>query len=109
MTVTSVKPPARFGYISSRNGLVTYFGEKNQSDTGWINGGFFVVNRRIKNYLMGDFEALEINPVSKLVKDGELMTHKHYGFWQPIDTLREKQILEKFSTMPQPPWLNFDV
>ena len=94
MTVTSVRPSARFDYISSRNGLVTHFGEKDQTNTGWINGGFFVVNHRIKKYLMGDFEGLELKPISKLVEDEELMTNKHYGFWQPMDTLREKQILE---------------
>ena len=108
MTVTSVRPPARFGYISSRNGLVTHFGEKDQTNAGWINGGFFVVDHRIKKYLMGDFEALELKPISKLVEDKELMTNKHYGYWQPMDTLREKQILEKYSQMPQPPWLDFD-
>ena len=108
MTVTSVRPPARFGYISSRNGLVTHFGEKDQTNAGWINGGFFVVNQRIKKYLMGDFEALELKPINKLVEDEELMTNKHYGYWQPMDTLREKQILEKHSQMPQPPWLDFN-
>jgi glucose-1-phosphate cytidylyltransferase len=109
MTVTSVRPPARFGYISSRNGLVTRFGEKNQIDTGWINGGFFVVNQRIKNYLMSDLEPLEANPIRKLVDDQELMTNKHYGFWQPMDTLREKKILEEYNSMPLPPWLDFNV
>ena len=103
-TVTSVRPPARFGHIQSLNGVVTQFGEKNQTDVGWINGGFFVLNREILNYLDGDEVPLEQEPMSRLVQDGELMTLQHFGFWQPMDTLREKNLLEEFAKQTPPPW-----
>jgi len=105
-TVTSVKPPPRFGYIESRNGQVINFGEKNQSDTSWINGGFFVINRITSKYISGDSESFEFSTMEKLVKENHLMTYHHYGFWQPMDTLRDKHTLEAaYSSIPVP-WLN---
>ena len=105
-TVTSVRPPARFGHIESINGQVTHFGEKNQVDVGWINGGFFVVNSSIKKYILGDLVPFETEPMEKLVAEGELMTNNHYGFWQPMDTLREKQLLEKYDKYEPKPWFD---
>jgi glucose-1-phosphate cytidylyltransferase len=105
-TVTSVRPPARFGHIESKNGKVIHFGEKNQVDVGWINGGFFIVNSRIKDYITGDLIPFETTPMEKLVEEGELMTNHHYGFWQPMDTLREKQLLEKYDKFKPKPWFD---
>jgi glucose-1-phosphate cytidylyltransferase len=105
-TVTSVRPPARFGHIESINGQVTHFGEKNQVNVGWINGGFFVVNSNVKKYILEDSTPFETDPMEKLVEDGELMTNHHYGFWQPMDTLREKQLLEKYDKEDPKPWFN---
>lgn len=105
-TVTSVRPPARFGVITSEDGLVTHFGEKNQADAGWINGGFFVVNKKISQYIFEYEEPFEQQPLNRLVSEKELMTFEHEGFWQPMDTLREKQILEGFANSKNIPWLN---
>lgn len=104
-TVTSVRPPARFGHITSHEGLVTHFGEKNQTDAGWINGGFFAVNVGVLNYLTSDQEPFEQEPMSKLVAQGELMTYQHNDFWQPMDTLREKKILEELAKEEKPIWM----
>lgn len=106
-TVTSVRPPARFGVITNENGLVTHFGEKNQADAGWINGGFFVVNKEIAQYIDDYSEPFEKQPLSRLVSQKELMTFEHKGFWQPMDTLREKQILEGYTKSNSLPWLQF--
>jgi glucose-1-phosphate cytidylyltransferase len=104
-TVTSVRPPARFGHIESTNGVVTHFGEKNQIDVGWINGGFFMFNSGILDYLQSDEVPFEQGPMNQLVLSKELMTSQHFGFWQPMDTLREKNLLEELSKLPIPPWL----
>lgn len=106
-TVTSVRPPARFGVITSKNGVVTHFGEKNQADSGWINGGFFVINREIENYALGESMPLEKTPMSLLVSEGELMTFKHEGFWQPMDTLREKELLVGYLGSMNIPWMDY--
>jgi glucose-1-phosphate cytidylyltransferase len=102
-TVTSVRPPARFGHIQSDSGVVTQFGEKNQADVGWINGGFFVLNSEVVNYIQTD-GPFEQAPMTALVEKKELMTFQHFGFWQPMDTLREKKILENLAKLPVPPW-----
>jgi glucose-1-phosphate cytidylyltransferase len=107
-TVTSVRPPARFGHIDSADGVVTHFGEKLQANAGWINGGFFVLEDSISNYLQSDSIAFEQEPMMNLVKDQELMTSQHFGFWQPMDTLREKIILEDLSRLPKPPWQDLE-
>ena len=77
------------------------FGEKNQADEGWINGGFFVLNKNIINYISDDETIFEKGPLEKLSKDGKLGAYVHEGFWQPVDTIREKEILEeKFISQP---------
>jgi glucose-1-phosphate cytidylyltransferase len=105
-TVTAVRPPARFGLLESSNGLVTNFTEKNQADAGWINGGFFVLQPEVKDYISGDFEPFETGALPKLVSEHQLSAYHHDSFWQPMDTLREKQELSKLAQMETPPWLS---
>ena len=104
-TVTAVRPPARFGVLESSNGVVTHFGEKNQADAGWINGGYFVLEPEVKDYIHGAGEPFETGAMPKLVQEGNLGVYYHEGFWKPMDTLREKQELCKFAEMKTPPWL----
>jgi glucose-1-phosphate cytidylyltransferase len=104
-TVTAVRPPARFGVLESDNGLVTKFGEKNQADSGWINGGFFVLQRRVSELIYGDNEPFELGALPRLVSQQNLTAYHHGGFWQPMDTLREKQDLELLANRDLPPWL----
>ncbi len=94
-TVTAVRPPARFGSLEIDNNLVTNFGEKDNTSSGWINGGFFVFKREILNYLTDLEEVLERKPLELLATEKELSAFKHEGFWQPCDTIRELEILEK--------------
>jgi glucose-1-phosphate cytidylyltransferase len=105
-TVTAVRPPARFGYLHIENKTVTRFGEKIQSDEGWINGGFFVLESEVANFIEGDLDLFETGALPKLAKMGELMAHTHMGFWQPMDTLREKNELSKLALLETPPWFN---
>jgi glucose-1-phosphate cytidylyltransferase len=104
-TVTAVRPPARFGFLHSENGMVTEFGEKNQADAGWINGGFFVLNQEVLSYLKNDSDPFEATSLPALVKEKSLMAFHHEGFWQPMDTLREKNELSRFSQQSIPPWI----
>ena len=104
-TVTAVRPPARFGVLESENGLVTKFGEKNQADSGWINGGFFVLKPEVINYIEGLSEPFETGAIPRLVSERQLVAYHHNGFWQPVDTLREKLDLEKLAAFNPPPWL----
>jgi glucose-1-phosphate cytidylyltransferase len=105
-TLTAVRPPARFGHLVLDGDHVSHFGEKNQSDAGWINGGFFVLEPEVLNYINGDLEAFEAGALPKLAAEGQLMAYQHDGFWQPMDTLREKQELEKYAMQLTPPWLD---
>jgi len=104
-TVTAVRPPARFGVLESENGLVTHFGEKNQADAGWINGGFFVLEPEVVQYIDTDNEAFEADCMPRLVSESELAAYHHSGFWQPMDTLREKELLTNMSKDNPVPWL----
>ena len=106
VTVTAVRPPARFGHMELDGNKVLHFGEKNQSDAGWINGGFFVIEPSILKYINSDSEAFEKDVLPKLAKDNELMAFYHEGFWQPMDTLSEKKFLESQAKMSPPPWLH---
>ena len=94
-TLTAVRPPARFGAIKIKGNYVNYFKEKNNLDEGWINGGFFVIEPKFLKYLKNDKTFLERDPFEKLTKKKELLAYKHKGFWQCMDTLRDKKILEK--------------
>ena len=104
-TVTAVRPPARFGVLQSLNGLVVKFGEKSQSDAGWINGGFFVINKESIYEIQNDFEPFESQILPRLVGKKELMAYHHFGFWKPMDTLREKNELSNMANSDVPPWL----
>lgn len=104
-TVTAVRPPARFGVLESENGLVTRFGEKNQADAGWINGGFFILEPQVTNFISNPSEPFEVGALPRLVQARELVCYQHNGFWQPMDTLREKQELEKLASQNPPIWL----
>ena len=104
-TVTAVRPPARFGVLESENGLVTRFGEKNQADSGWINGGFFLLEPQVQTYVHALSEPFESGALPRLVEDRQLMSFNHNGFWQPMDTLRERNELEALASQVVPPWL----
>jgi glucose-1-phosphate cytidylyltransferase len=103
-TVTAVHPPARFGCIELAGDQVIKFAEKPQTSEGWINGGFFVFEPGVFSYLDGDDTVLEREPLERLAQDGQLMAYQHDGFWQPMDTLRDKQMLEKLWDSGKAPW-----
>jgi glucose-1-phosphate cytidylyltransferase len=107
-TVTAVRPPARFGHLHIENEKVTRFGEKIQSDEGWINGGFFVLESEVAKFIEGDLDLFETGALPKLAKKGELMAFAHKGFWQPMDTLREKNELHKLALLDNPPWFDLN-
>jgi glucose-1-phosphate cytidylyltransferase len=103
-TVTSVRPPSRFGNIELQNGVVTSFHEKPQVGEGWINGGYFVLNPKVLDYIDGDQTILEKEPLQTLAKEGQLSAYQHDGFWQCMDTIREKQLLEELWNSGNAPW-----
>jgi len=93
-TVTAVRPPSRFGALGLDGDSVVDFSEKPQAGEGWINGGFFVFEPGIFEYLKGDNSILEREPLERLTHDRQLAAYRHYDFWHPMDTLRDKQLLE---------------
>jgi glucose-1-phosphate cytidylyltransferase len=103
-TVTAVRPPARFGCLELDGPCVRSFAEKPQVSAGWINGGFFVFGPGVFDYLDGDACVLEKEPLERLAQDGQLMAYRHDGFWQPMDTLRDKEFLEKLWLTGEAPW-----
>lgn len=104
-TVTAVRPPARFGTIEVSNGFVTKFAEKDPQDAGWINGGFFCLNRKVCSYISDLTTSFESEPLKSLVEIQELTAYQHYGWWQPMDTLRDKRTLEELWQKGDAPWL----
>jgi glucose-1-phosphate cytidylyltransferase len=106
-TVTAVRPPARFGHLRMDGDKVVSFGEKVQADEGWINGGFFVLEPEVIEMIDDDLDLFETGALPKLAKHDQLMAFKHEYFWKPMDTLREKNELEKLSLEDVPPWLDF--
>ena len=94
-TVTAVHPPGRFGNLNIKKSRVKSFNEKPQLKESWINGGFFILNKKIFNYIKSSNTVFELGPMKKLASKEELMAYKHDGFWQCMDTLREKKYLEK--------------
>lgn len=104
-TVTAVRPPARFGQLHIDGNQVTHFGEKNQSDVGWINGGFFVLEPDVQNFIFSDDEPFEKYALPRIVEMNELVAFYHRGFWQPMDTLRERNDLAEMAKKSPPPWL----
>lgn len=103
-TVTAVRPPARFGRLHLDGELVTRFGEKNQSEEGWINGGFFVLEPEVRGHLLDYETPFEHQPLVSLAEQHQLMAYKHEGFWQPMDTLREKNDLDEIWRTGKAPW-----
>jgi glucose-1-phosphate cytidylyltransferase len=104
-TVTAVRPPARFGTIEISNGVVTKFAEKDPQDAGWINGGFFCLNKKVCDFISDSTTSFESEPLTHLVKIQELTAFEHNGFWQPMDTLRDKRTLESIWDKGDAPWL----
>ena len=95
-TLTAVKPPPRFGVLKMKDdGQITSFHEKPDDNDTWINGGFFVLNKKIFRYIGKDEPYFEDYPLRNLAKDGELFAYKHYGFWHPMDTMSDKRLLEE--------------
>ena len=107
-TVTAVRPPARFGQLILEDSRVENFGEKNQTDSGWINGGFFVLEPEVISFILGDNEPFETGALPRLVEKNQLMAFRHLGFWKPMDTLRERNELSASSKESPPPWLKFN-
>ena len=106
MTVSSVQPEGRFGAISSsKEGLIEKFEEKPIGDGAWINGGFMVCQPQVLNFIEGDSTVLEQEPMNKLACTQELMSFKHFGFWKPMDTLRDKNQLEALIKKGEAPWM----
>jgi glucose-1-phosphate cytidylyltransferase len=103
-TVTAVQPPGRYGALSMEQDQVMGFIEKPKGDGGWINGGFFVLSPECLKYIDGDQSSWEGAPLTQLARDGQLMAFKHAGFWQPMDTLREKNMLEDLWQSGNAPW-----
>jgi glucose-1-phosphate cytidylyltransferase len=103
-TVTAVRPPARFGGIELDGDRVATFSEKSQLGEGWINGGFFVLEPRVLDYIEGDHTQWERDPLERLAADGELMAYRHDSFWLPMDTLRDKRQLESLWSSGRAPW-----
>jgi glucose-1-phosphate cytidylyltransferase len=104
-TVTAVRPTARFGELLIQNDIVKSFKEKPQITEGWINGGFFVLNKKFFSLIEDDTSVLEAEPLEKAASIDELMAYKHDGFWQCMDTPRDKELLEKLSKGKEYPWL----
>ncbi|MEJ0084659.1 MAG: glucose-1-phosphate cytidylyltransferase [Pseudomonadota bacterium] len=104
-TVTAVRPPARFGDLRVESGRVTNFAEKPQTGEGWINGGFFVFEPKVFDYIANDETILERAPLENLARDSQLMAFHHSGYWQSMDTLRDKTALEALWATGNPPWL----
>src|SRR4051812_5316919 len=107
-TVTAVRPPARFGRLDMQGDQVVDFAEKPQLSEGWINGAFFVLEPAVFDYIDGDATQWEKEPLEHLARDGELMAYKHGGFWQCMDTLRDKRLLEGLWASGEAPWKIWD-
>jgi glucose-1-phosphate cytidylyltransferase len=103
-TITAVQPPGRYGALDTQGQAVRGFAEKPKGDGGWINGGFFVLSPRCLDYIAGDATPWEAEPLANIAAHGELMAFEHRGFWQPMDTLREKNLLEDLWATRRAPW-----
>jgi glucose-1-phosphate cytidylyltransferase len=103
-TVTAIQPPGRYGALNIEGSTVTSFQEKPAGDGAWINGGFFVLNPDVLEYVEGDATSWEVGPLQRLAEEGELMAYQHTGFWQAMDTLRDQNQLEELWRRGNPPW-----
>lgn len=107
-TITAVRTPARFGRMAIENEYVTDFYEKPEEGEGWINGGFFVLNAKVLDYIEGDKTAWEHEPIERLARVGQMVGYTHRGFWSCMDTLKERNYLEALWTSNQAPWKIWD-
>ena len=103
-TITAVHPTGRFGVLDISNNRIRSFNEKSESDTDWINGGFMILDPKVIDYIDGDDTVFEKGPMDRLCADGQLMAYRHPGFWQCMDTLRDKQKLEELWSSGDAPW-----
>ena len=103
-TLTATQPPGRFGALNMSGSRIVGFQEKPQGDGGWINGGFFVLSPKVIDYIAGDATAWEREPMERLAQEGQFSAYLHQGFWQPMDTLRDKTYLEELWTSGKAPW-----
>jgi glucose-1-phosphate cytidylyltransferase len=103
-TVTAVRPPARYGELLISEDLTTSFSEKPQTHAGWINGGFLVLEPQVLDYLSDDSSIMELEVLERLANENQLVAYRHYGFWQCMDTLRDKRQLEEAWQNGNPPW-----
>ena len=103
-TITAIQPPGRYGALMIENDSVHHFQEKPEGDGAWINGGFFVLEPEVFDYIEGDATKWEEYPLEKLAAEGQLSAYKHAGFWQAMDTLRDKRHLEDLWATGNPPW-----
>ena len=107
-TLTAARPPARYGHLRLNGDVIEEFSEKPQTGEGWINGAFFVLEPGIFDYIEGDDTQWEKEPLENLAKDGQLMAYRHKSFWQCMDTLREKYILQRYWDSGEAPWKIWD-
>lgn len=107
-TLTAVRPPARYGHLEFDGNRIKEFAEKPQTAEGWINGAFFVLEPEVFDYIDGDDIMFEEEPLTRLAEEGQLMAYKHDSFWQCMDTLREKHILETLWQSGNAPWKVWD-
>lgn len=103
-TLTAVRPPARYGHMVFDGDKICQFIEKPQIGEGWVNGAFFVLEPKVFDYIDGDNTVWEHEPLERLAADGQLMAYKHESFWQCMDTLREKHLLESLWQSNKAPW-----
>jgi len=103
-TVTATQPPGRFGVLTMSDAKITAFEEKPQGDGGWVNGGYFVLSPKAIDYIGGDDTIWERGPMERLAKEGNLSAFVHRGFWQPLDTLRDKNLLNDLWESGKAPW-----
>jgi len=103
-TVTAIQPPGRYGALDIHGDVVNRFKEKPAGDGAWINGGFFVLEPNVFDYLASDEDSFEDRPLMELAKNGQLNAYRHHGFWQAMDTLRDKNQLESLWKRSNPPW-----
>ena len=103
-TLTAIQPPGRFGTLALEDDQVTSFMEKPRGDGGWVNGGFFVLEPEALDYVEGDATVWEREPLQRLAREGKLGVYRHEGYWQNMDTLRDRMVLEEQWASPSPPW-----
>ena len=107
-TLTAVHPDSRFGVLDIQSNQIMAFREKSDADVGWINGGFMILDPKVLDYIEGDNTVFERDPLEKLVADGQLMAFRHRGFWQCMDTLRDKERLEGLWNSKKAPWKRWE-